>query len=92
MSLIFRLGAGNSPRRQAVAAAAARSGNILPLHGEYTAHQRMDYSAALANAVEWLGNRYLLARPVKRLTHLEPCDADLTPASGGPRRSHSADN
>lgn len=28
----------------------------------------MDYSAALANAVAWLGHRYLLARPVGRLT------------------------
>lgn len=53
---------------------------------------QMDYSAALADAVAWLGNRYLLARPAKRLTHLEPCDADLTPAPNDPRRSGSANN
>ena len=32
-------------------------------------HQRLpvdDYSAALRNAVSWLGERYLLAVPVKR--------------------------
>lgn len=44
----------------------------------------MDYSAALASAVAWLGNRYLLARPVKRLTHLERSETDLTPAPSGP--------
>ncbi len=26
----------------------------------------VDYSAARAKAIEWLGDRYLLARPVKR--------------------------
>jgi hypothetical protein len=83
MSPIFRLGAGNSPRRQAVAAAAAQSGNFLPLHDQYIAHQRMDYSAALANAVAWLGNRYLLARPVKRLTDLEPGDARRHESANG---------
>jgi len=70
-------------------AAARQSGNFLPLQGQYLAHQRMDYSAALANAVAWLGNRYLLARPVKRLTDLEPCGGDLTPARGGPRARHA---
>jgi hypothetical protein len=27
----------------------------------------VDYSAARAKAIEWLGDRYLLARPVNRL-------------------------
>jgi hypothetical protein len=27
----------------------------------------VDYSAARARAIEWLGDRYLLARPVNRL-------------------------
>jgi hypothetical protein len=31
----------------------------------------MDHSAAVATAVEWLGNRYLLASPVSRLTHVD---------------------
>ena len=37
----------------------------------------MDYSGAVANAVAWLGNRYLLARPAKRLTPDERRSADL---------------
>jgi hypothetical protein len=32
----------------------------------------MDYGSALASAVAWLGNRYLLASPARRLT---PSDA-----------------
>jgi hypothetical protein len=45
----------------------------------------MDHSAAVASAVAWLGNRYLLATPVKRLTDLERCNADLiTPESSIP--------
>jgi hypothetical protein len=31
------------------------------------------------NPVAWLGSRYLLATPVRRLTDLERCNADLTP-------------
>jgi hypothetical protein len=31
----------------------------------------VDYSAALASAVAWLGNRYLLAKPARRLTAVE---------------------
>jgi hypothetical protein len=31
----------------------------------------MDHSAAVASAVAWLGNRYLLASPVRRLTHVD---------------------
>ena len=50
----------------------------------------MDYSAALASAVAWLGNRYLLARPVKKLTHLERCDPDLTPAPRDPASSSAS--
>jgi hypothetical protein len=43
----------------------------------------MDYSSALASAVAWLGNRYLLALPAKRLTHLER--ANLPTEPGVPR-------
>jgi hypothetical protein len=28
-----------------------------------------DYSAAIAKAVEWLGNRYLLAKPINATRH-----------------------
>jgi hypothetical protein len=49
----------------------------------------MDYGSALASAVAWLGNRYLLASPVRRLTHLERCNANLTAAPSIPRRSRS---
>jgi hypothetical protein len=38
----------------------------------------MDYSAAVASAVAWLGNRYLLARPAGRLTPVERHSADFT--------------
>jgi hypothetical protein len=31
----------------------------------------IDHSAAIASAVAWLGNRYLLASPVRRLTHVD---------------------
>jgi hypothetical protein len=37
----------------------------------------MDYGTALASAVAWLGNRYLLASPARRLTDLERGSADL---------------
>jgi hypothetical protein len=49
----------------------------------------MDYTAALTSAVAWLGNRYLLASPVKKLTHLESSNTNLTPAPSVPRRSRS---
>jgi hypothetical protein len=52
----------------------------------------MDHSAAVASAVAWLGNRYLLATPVRRLTDLERCNADLTPESSVPRRSRSSND
>ena len=45
----------------------------------------MDYRSALASAVAWLGDRYLLARPVKRLAQDDRCKAGLTVASAGPR-------
>ena len=35
----------------------------------------LDHNAAIASAVEWLGNRYLLASPVRRLTHLDSVPA-----------------
>jgi hypothetical protein len=31
----------------------------------------MDHGAAVASAVAWLGNRYLLASPVRRLTEMD---------------------
>ena len=51
----------------------------------------MDYSSALASAVAWLGNRYLLAMPAKRLAHLERCSANPT-APSVPLRSRSSNN
>jgi hypothetical protein len=38
----------------------------------------LDYGTALASAVAWLGNRYLLASPARRLTDLERGSANLT--------------
>jgi len=52
----------------------------------------MDYSAAVASAVEWLGNRYLLARPAGRLTPDERRSADLIVARSALRRSRSPNN
>jgi len=49
----------------------------------------LDYNSALASAVAWLGNRYLLAMPAKRLTHFERCNADLATAAGVPPSSRS---
>jgi hypothetical protein len=31
-----------------------------------------NYSSAIAKAVEWLGDRYLLAKPIKAATSVEP--------------------
>jgi hypothetical protein len=42
----------------------------------------MDHSGAVASAVEWLGNRYLLASPVSRLTHLEGAVPSSPPRRG----------
>jgi hypothetical protein len=36
-------------------------------HSERARDWVVDYSAARAKAIEWLGDRYLLARPVNRL-------------------------
>lgn len=52
----------------------------------------LDYHSALANAVAWLGNRYLLARPVKRLTHVERCSANPSARPAISRRARSSDN
>jgi hypothetical protein len=52
----------------------------------------MDYSSARATAVAWLGNRYLLAMPAKRLTGLQRCTANLTTAPGVPPRFRSSSN
>ena len=35
-------------------------------YAEKTREWVVDYSAARAKAIEWLGDRYLLARPVQR--------------------------
>jgi hypothetical protein len=40
----------------------------------------MDYNAAVASAVAWLGNRYLLATPVRRLPGVERYMPNLTAA------------
>jgi hypothetical protein len=50
----------------------------------------MDYSAALARAVAWLGHRYLLATPAKRLTPEERRAAELASAPSDTRRTHCA--
>ena len=52
----------------------------------------VDHNAAVAGAVEWLGNRYLLATPARRLTDLEGSSSDLNPAPGVPGRSRSSNN
>jgi hypothetical protein len=52
----------------------------------------MDHNAAVASAVAWLGNRYLLARPTRRLIDTERCSADLAAAPSVPHRSLSANN
>ena len=49
----------------------------------------MDYSAAVASAVAWLGNRYLLARPAGRLPP-ERRSEDFTAAPTVLRRSRCA--
>jgi len=43
-----------------------------------------DYSAAVASAVAWLGNRYLLAIPAPRLSGIE-CSAASDEASLSPQ-------
>jgi hypothetical protein len=40
----------------------------------------VDYSAARAKAIEWLGDRYLLARPVNRITAAAPARGERRPA------------
>jgi hypothetical protein len=49
----------------------------------------LDYGAALANAVAWLGDRYLLARPAKRLPQVERYEANPTEACCVPRRKQT---
>ncbi len=48
----------------------------------------MDYGSALAHAVAWLGDRYLLATPVRRLTDLEREVADTREQPAGVRKSN----
>jgi hypothetical protein len=52
----------------------------------------MDHNAAVASAVAWLGNRYLLARPTRRLIEIERCSANLTAAPSVPNRSPSSNH
>jgi hypothetical protein len=40
----------------------------------------VDYSAARAKAIEWLGDRYLLARPVNRIPAASRARAEHRPA------------
>lgn len=40
----------------------------------------VDYSAARARAIEWLGDRYLLARPVNRITAASRATGERRPA------------
>ncbi len=44
----------------------------------------VDYSAARAKAIEWLGDRYLLAKPINRMSAARH-------ANGGPRQATAAD-
>jgi hypothetical protein len=57
------------PQREKPILSACKGGLMRFLNPDKTAV--MDHSAAVASAVAWLGNRYLLATPVRRLTHLE---------------------
>jgi hypothetical protein len=52
----------------------------------------MDYHSALASAVEWLGSRYLLASPVKKLTHVERYNVNPVSTPSDQRRSRSPNN
>ena len=40
----------------------------------------VDYSAARAKAIEWLGDRYLLARPINRISAASRARGDRRPA------------
>jgi hypothetical protein len=44
----------------------------------------VDYSAARAKAIEWLGDRYLLARPIKRRSAGQSCGM-----ASGPELDHA---
>ncbi|HEX5458960.1 MAG TPA: hypothetical protein VFX20_03230 [Steroidobacteraceae bacterium] len=47
----------------------------------------VDYSIPRAKAIEWLGDRYLLAKPVNRLfTTAQPKDHQRLTGSNEPRR------
>ena len=45
-----------------------------------------NYTSAIAKAVEWLGDRYLLAKPIKAAAGIEPHEG-LYPAPRGRQRS-----
>lgn len=47
---------------------------------EKTRNWVVDYSAARAKAIEWLGDRYLLARPVNRIPGASRARAERRPA------------
>ena len=46
----------------------------------------VDYSAARARAIEWLGDRYLLAKPVNRLAAASGARSGWQPAVTGNSR------
>jgi hypothetical protein len=52
----------------------------------------MNHNAAVASAVAWLGSRYLLATPARKMTPDERCSANLTAPPSVPRRSSSSNN
>ena len=52
----------------------------------------LDYGSALAHAVAWLGDRYLLATPARRLTDLERHYADVSTSPGAPHRIRTLTN
>jgi hypothetical protein len=48
-----------------------------------------NYSSALARAVEWLGDRYLLAKPIKPSRRGTPSGVErISPADAAVTRSH----
>jgi hypothetical protein len=49
----------------------------------------VDYSAARAKALAWLGNRYLLAQPVRRKSAADQMRSRRQ-ADGADRHSHAA--
>ena len=46
-----------------------------------SAPSRANYSSAVARAVDWLGDRYLLSEPVKAITSISATKAERMPTS-----------